>query len=103
MTAILTLLYPKGSKEFDLDYYLTKHMASVEKAWGNGKAGLQKWQVVKLDPSSGNVIKCILHWDSIESAQKAFGGDVGKAILADIPNYCDVEPLKYLGEVVGGN
>ncbi|KAL5327845.1 hypothetical protein ACEPPN_005551 [Leptodophora sp. 'Broadleaf-Isolate-01'] len=103
MTVIVTLLYPKGSKPFDMDYYLNSHMQLLQKTWQNSSGGLQKWQVVKLDPSSGYVTKCILEWDNQENVAKAFGSEDGKKVLADIPNYCDVQPEQHVGEVVGGN
>ncbi|KAL2061403.1 hypothetical protein VTL71DRAFT_7676 [Oculimacula yallundae] len=103
MTVILTLLYPKGSKTFDLDYYLKTHMPMVDKAWKNSSAGLQKWQVVQLDPSSGYVTKCILTWDKKENMEKAFGSEEGGKILGDIPNFSDTQPEKHAGELVGGN
>ncbi|CZT11568.1 uncharacterized protein RCO7_03797 [Rhynchosporium graminicola] len=101
MTFILTLLYPKGSKDFDLDYYLNTHMPMVTRAWQNPSDGLRKWQVVKLDPSTGYVTKCILTWDKQESVGKAFGGEDGKKILDDIPNFSETQPERHAGEVVG--
>ncbi|PVH70767.1 hypothetical protein DL98DRAFT_124320 [Cadophora sp. DSE1049] len=103
MTVIQTLLYPKGSQDFDMDYYLNKHMQMVQNAWQNSSAGLQKWQVVKLDPSSGYVTKAVLTWESKSKVDAAFAGEDGKKILGDIPNYCNVEPEIHAGEVVGGN
>lgn len=78
-------------------------MQLLQKTWQNSSGGLQKWQVVKLDPSSGYVTKCILEWDNQENVAKAFGSEDGKKVLADIPNYCDVQPEQHVGEVVGGN
>ena len=77
-------------------------MQLVQKTW-QPSAGLQKWEVAKLDPSSGYVTKCVMHWDTGANAEKAFASDEGKKILADIPNYCNVEPEKHAGEVVGGH
>ncbi|CAL3970433.1 hypothetical protein PZA11_006635 [Diplocarpon coronariae] len=102
MTVVITLLYPKGTKEFDMDYYLTSHMPLVQKTWG-GPAGLEKWEVVKLDPASGFVTKCLLYWESGEKARAAFGGPEAATVLGDIPNYCDVQPQQYGGEIVGSS
>jgi len=101
MTVIQTLLYPKGSQDFDMDYYLNKHMQMVQKAWQNSSAGLQKWQIVKLDPSSGYVTKAVLTWDSKDKVDAAFASEDGKKILGDIPNYCNVKPEVHAGEVIG--
>ncbi|EKD12641.1 uncharacterized protein L3040_005226 [Drepanopeziza brunnea f. sp. 'multigermtubi'] len=101
MTAILTLVYPKGTKEFDMNYYLTSHMPMVQATWAG--CGLQKWEVVQLDPASGNVTKCILYFESAAKMQAAFGGPDAAKVLGDIPNYCDVQPLQYAGEIVGGS
>jgi uncharacterized protein (TIGR02118 family) len=102
--ATVTLLYPvpaAGAKPFDMDYYLSKHMPSVDKAWKS--AGLQKWTIVKLDPKSGYDTQAILVWDSLEKFGAAMESSAGKEVLGDIPNFSTTAPERVWGSVVGSN
>jgi hypothetical protein len=104
MPALVTFLYPAIEGEtFNEDYYLNKHMAMVEEKLS--PIGLQHWcvtprlistqlppsllcsaafadsiafarSVARLDPASGNVIQCMLTWDSADSFQKFTSGEL---------------------------
>jgi hypothetical protein len=58
---------------------------------------------VKVDPSSGHVIQCIMEWESVESFGKAQGTPEGAEIFADIKNYTSGEPVAIVGaEIASG-
>ncbi len=99
----LSVFYPnQEGKNFDMDYYCNKHIpmvaqllgdavkgASVEEGLGGGAPG---------DPATfiamGN-----LYFDSMESFQNSFGPNV-EQIMADIPNYTNIEPVVQLSKVM---
>ncbi|KUJ18765.1 uncharacterized protein LY89DRAFT_504491 [Mollisia scopiformis] len=95
---VVTLLYP-ATEKFDMNYYLTSHMATVEKQFT--PTGLTKWQVVKAAPDTGYSTVCHLWFKSKEAADECFAS--AGNIMADIPNYTDVKPVTIGGQVVGGN
>ncbi|TVY47538.1 hypothetical protein LOCC1_G002560 [Lachnellula occidentalis] len=99
----VTFLYPVvpvTSKPFNFEYYLATHMPWVQKSWS--KFGLQKWEVMKLDPVGGYTTELIMHWESLEAFRKALEED-SVDIMADIPNFSTVSPVQIWGDVVGGN
>ncbi len=68
-------MYPNTpNSKFDLDYYAQKHMALV--AIGH------------------------LYFNSMDEFQKAFGTHA-QEIMADVPNFTDIEPQFQISEVVG--
>jgi len=101
MATAITLLYPlpppESKSTFNLKYYIENHMTMVYSKWS--KIGLQKYQVVQLDPSSGYSTQCIMYWDSVESFQKAFKKDE-EEVMGDVKNYSETQPVTVVGKVV---
>lgn len=91
----LSASYPAGEgKTFDWDYYLSRHMKRVVEASG---PVLLNWQIWKgaagLNDAPASFV-CVAHL-YFESAE-AFGQLMaahGQALLADIPNYTDIQPI----------
>ncbi len=99
----LSVFYPnQEGKKFDMDYYCNKHIpmvaellgdavkgASVEEGLGGGAPG---------DPATfiamGN-----LYFDTMESFQNSFGPNAAQ-IMADVPNYTNIEPVVQLSKAM---
>jgi len=102
-TIKVSVLYPNESnKAFDIDYYCNKHVpmvagllgdavvgATVEKGLGGGTPGSQAAYA-----AMGN-----LYFSSMEAFQNSFGPNT-EAIMADLPNFCQVEPVMQISEVM---
>ncbi|NQV29949.1 MAG: EthD family reductase [Candidatus Marinimicrobia bacterium] len=102
-TIKVSVMYPhEAGKTFDLDYYSTKHVpmvagllgeavigATVEKGLGGGA------------PGSPAAYACMgnLYFSSMESFQNSFGPNAD-VIMADLPNFCQVEPVMQISEVM---
>jgi len=102
MSVSLQVLYPIGDKtRFDYDYYLATHMDLVGKYMGphiertlvtKGKAGGPD-----APPAFYAVATIVFRdQDAMTAAMK-----VSAPVLADIPNFTDVQPQMLIGEVVG--
>jgi uncharacterized protein (TIGR02118 family) len=98
----VSVFYPNiEGKRFDMDYYCTKHMALVQQKLGaacrrvavdQGLSGVQ--------PGSSPTYIAMghLYFDSIEAFQAAFAPQAA-AIMADIPNYTDIDATIQISEV----
>ena len=98
----VSVLYPGGADHtFDWTYYLGSHTPmvrqklagalkgiSIEQGLGGGAPGTPPTYVAM----------CHLMFDSVESFQQAFGAHAAE-ILADIPNYTNIEPTILVSEV----
>jgi uncharacterized protein (TIGR02118 family) len=94
------VFYPQSAK-FDWDYYINKHTPMVGKLMGSA---LKKVEIDKgvaggaPGTSATYQAVCLLHCDSIESFQAAFGPHAAE-IMGDIPNYTDAQPMVQISEV----
>lgn len=99
----VSVLYPntEGAR-FDHAYYRDKHMPmvknrlgdaclyyTIEKALAGGAPG---------EPAP-YMASCQIAFNSVESFQAAFGPHAGE-IMADIPNYTNVQPVIQINDVV---
>ncbi|MBL8984929.1 MAG: EthD family reductase [Gemmatimonadales bacterium] len=98
----VTVLYPKtATSRFDLTYYLERHMPMVRERLG---AACLKTRVDEGlgggSPGAPPPYAAIGHmyFESVASFQAAFGPHA-RDILADIPNYTDVQPLVQVSQV----
>ncbi len=99
----VSVLYPSGEgKHFDIDYYANKHVpivagllgdaiigATVEKGLGGAAPG----EHAPFE-AMGN-----LYFESMESFQNSFGPN-SPEIMADLPNFTNIEPQLQISEVV---
>jgi len=99
----VSVLYPNGEgKHFDIDYYCNKHLpmaggllgdavkgATVEKGIAGGAPDSQATYA-----AMGN-----LYFESMDSFQSSFGPNA-EAIMGDIPNYTNIEPIIQISEVI---
>ena len=99
----VSVLYPntEGAR-FDHAYYRDKHLPMVKSRLGDaclyysiekGLAGVAPGQ------PAAYLASCQIAFDSVESFQSAFGPHAGE-IMADIPNYTNVQPVIQINEVV---
>ncbi len=99
----LSVLYPAGEgKHFNIDYYANKHVALVAGLLGDAVIGA----TVEKGLASGNSgdkapyeAMGNLYFDSMESFQNSFGPNAAE-IMADLPNFTNIEPQVQISEVV---
>jgi uncharacterized protein (TIGR02118 family) len=103
----VTVLYPKtNDSHFDMDYYLSKHVpmttsklqslgipveAQVDEMLGSVPSG---------EPAPYAAIGYLL-FESMEDFQKGLTTH-GAEIMADIPNFTNVQPMIQVGNIVFG-
>ncbi|HLP72815.1 MAG TPA: EthD family reductase [Bacteroidales bacterium] len=98
----VTVMYPfSEEKSFNMDYYCNKHMNLVKESMGDFmKAVSVEKGLAGMVPNSpapyfamGN-----MYFDSLEKFQTAFS-KAGN-LMADIPNFTDIEPQIQISEVL---
>lgn len=98
----VSILYPnEDGKKFDMDYYLNSHIPMVQEKLGSAMKGGSVDQGINGGaPGSPPIYIAMAHllFDSLESYQSAFGPHT-ETILADIPNYTDIQPAMQISEV----
>jgi uncharacterized protein (TIGR02118 family) len=98
----VSVFYPdrEGSK-FDMNYYCKTHMPMVRQKLGAACKGSAVEQGIGgATPGSrpGFIAMGHLYFDSMEVFQTTFGPHA-EAIMADIPNYTDIQPTIQFSEV----
>ena len=98
----VSVLYPnnEGSK-FDMSYYCNSHMPMVQQKLGAACKGVAVEQGVSGSTAGSRpafVAMGHLYFDSAADFQAAFGPHA-KNIMADIPNYTDIQPTIQVSEV----
>ena len=86
---------------FDMDYYCHSHIPMVREKLGAACKGVAAEQgMAGATPGSqpGFIAMGHLYFDSMEAFQTAFGPHA-QAIMADIPNYTDIQPTLQISEV----
>ena len=99
----VSVLYPnnEGSK-FDMSYYCKSHMPMVQQKLGKSCKSVAVEQGVSGAAAGSRpdfVAMGHLYFDSISAFQTAFGPHMAE-IMADIPNYTDIEPTIQISEVM---
>ena len=98
----VSVFYPnnEGSK-FDMNYYCNSHIPMVRQKLGAACKGAAVEQgITGATPGSrpGFIAMGHIYFDSVEAFQTAFGPHA-EAIMADIPNYTDIQPTLQIREV----
>jgi len=98
----VSVLYPnnEGSK-FDMSYYCNSHIPMVQEKLGTACKGVAVEQgVAGATPGSRPAFVAMghLYFDSVAAFQSAFGPHANH-IMADIPNYTDIQPTIQISEV----
>jgi len=98
----VSVLYPNGNgKKFDIGYYCSHHMPMVQQKLGAACKRIAVEQGMSGgEPGSKPAFLAMghLYFESVDAFQKAFAPHA-KEILADIPNYTDVQPTIQISEV----
>ena len=101
----VSVYYPNAPNgKFDLDYYASKHMGLVSDRLK--PLGLLKWEIDKglaggtPDAPAPFVAIGHIYFNSVADFQKAFGAHAAE-IMADIPNFTNLEPQIQVNEVMG--
>ena len=98
----VSVFYPnKEGARFDMDYYLQKHMPMVRQKMASAMKGMGVEQGI-----SGGVpgaplpyrVIAFMTFDSMEAYQAAFGAHA-QSIMADVPNYTDLQPIVQISEI----
>lgn len=99
----VSVMYPyeKGAK-FDFDYYLTKHMALVEKhmkPFGLIKAGVDQGLSGGGDTPPPYICVGHLYFDSRNGYEKAIA-QAGPILRGDIVNFTTIKPIRLISEIL---
>lgn len=87
--------------KFDMHYYCNKHMPLVQQKLGAACKSMAVEQGISgATPGSPPAFAAMGHmyFDSLEAFQAAFA-PVAEALIADIPNYTDIQPTFQISEV----
>ena len=98
----VTVLYPnrQGAK-FDMDYYCGRHIPMVREKLGTACKGISVEQgMAGMPPGAPAPFIALAHvyFDTVESFQAAFAPHAAE-IMADLPNYTDIEPTIQISDV----
>jgi len=98
----VSVLYANGEgKKFDMAYYCDKHIPMVKQKLGAACKRIDVDQGLGgPQPRSRPSFAAMGHlsFDTVDAFQSAFGPHA-EAIMADIPNYTDIEPIIQVSEV----
>ena len=98
----VSVFYPnnEGSK-FDMHYYCNSHMPMVRQKLGTAcKSAAVEQGIAGATPGSrpGFIAMGHLYFETVEAFQTAFAAHA-ESIMADIPNYTDIQPTLQISEV----
>ena len=95
----VSVFYPnEPGKRFDMVYYLNKHIPLCREKFGCKRAAVDQG-MAGLAPGSPAPFVAIAHlyFDSLDAVQGAMAQ--ANAVMADIPNYTDIQPTIQISEV----
>jgi uncharacterized protein (TIGR02118 family) len=98
----VSVFYPtRENAKFDMDYYCKSHMPMVQEKLGSACKRMAVEQgVAGGAPGTPPTYAAMghLYFDSLLQFQSAFAPHAS-AIMADIPNYTDIQPVIQISEV----
>jgi uncharacterized protein (TIGR02118 family) len=98
----VSIFYPnEDGKKFDMEYYLNSHIPMVMDKLGSAlKGGSAEQGLNGGMPGTPAIYIAMAHllFDSMDEFQSSFGPHM-ETILADIPNYTDIQPAMQISEV----
>jgi len=104
MIRVSVLYANEAGKKFDHDYFVNKHMKLVRERLTS--FGLVRTEVDKGKaggaPGAPAPFTAIAHiyFGTLPEFQKGMGQH-GKELMADIPNYTDIQPQVQISEIIG--
>lgn len=102
MSVSLQVLYPVADNtNFDHDYYTATHIPLVGEKMGSHieSASISKGIAGGPDVPAGFYVVATMVFASMENLQATL--EVAGPVLADIPNFTNVEPKMLIGEIIG--
>ncbi|MBO0710191.1 MAG: EthD family reductase [Acetobacteraceae bacterium] len=98
----VSVFYPASANaKFDMDYYCKSHMPMVQNTLGGACKSIAVEQGISggaPGSSPSYVAMGHLYFDTLEAFQSGFAQHASK-IMADIPNYTDIQPVIQISEV----
>ena len=98
----VSALYPhRDGARFDHDYYQKNHLDLVREKMGPHGRGRAEADRGLPGPDGGPppfVAAAHLYFEAADAFQKAFA-TAGEAVMADVPNYTDIEPQVQISEI----
>jgi uncharacterized protein (TIGR02118 family) len=98
----VSVYYPNSAgARFDMDYYVSKHIPMVQKKVGPAlKAVAVEQGIAGGTPGTPAPYIAVGHltFNSVEAFQAAFAPHA-EAIMADVSNYTNVQPVIQIGEI----
>ncbi len=103
MIRVSVLYANEAGKKFDAEYYKNKHMKLAGERLKS--FGLLRYEVDKglaggaPGAAAPFIGACHFYFSSVEEFQKGMGAH-GKELMADIPNYTNIQPTIQISEIV---
>jgi uncharacterized protein (TIGR02118 family) len=98
----VSVFYPSGENtRFDIDYYCQRHMPMVQEKLGAACKGMAVEQGLGgATPGTPPTYAAMghLYFDSLPEFQAAFAPHAA-TIMADVPNYTNIQPVLQISEV----
>ena len=98
----VSVLYPNGAdSNFDMNYYLTKHIPMVKQKLGSACKSVAVEEGIAGGAQGAPatyLAMAHLAFDSVDAFQKAFAPHAD-AIMGDIPNYTNSQPIVQVSQV----
>ncbi len=98
----VSVFYPYAANStFDMPYYVNTHMPMVQQKLGSAMKGLSVDHGLSAgqpDSTPTYIAMGNLFFDSVEAFQKAWAPHA-EAIVGDIPNYTNTQPVIQISEV----
>ena len=96
----VNVMYPKqDGGSFDYDYYLNTHMPLVGERWSGVVRSMEVYRGLSGAGGADEPYVTIasLKFDSVEALQQAMD-DHGPEIMADVPNFTNIDPVIQIEE-----
>ena len=98
----VSVFYPnKEGARFDMEYYLQKHLPLVRQKMAGAMKGMGVEQGISGGAPGAPLpyrVIAYMTFDSMEAYQAAFSAHV-QSIMADVPNYTDLQPIVQISEI----
>ena len=99
----VSVMYPTTQgANFDMDYYVNKHMPMVAEKCGDALKGMSILEgLAGMTPGDPPTYVCVgtLQFESVEAFQGAFAPHAGD-IMGDIPNYTSIMPQVQISKII---
>lgn len=98
--AQVIVVYPrKDGWTFNKEYYLSTHMPLAAKYWK--KHGLKSYAVTELNADGPYTYSAVMEFETHEGFGAAVADPNTKEVMADVPNFSNVEPVLLHGGFIG--